>query len=119
MVLQECVGFSELAPSNYGKAMFATTWRKCQSFTCRGAGCEPLVRSGLYTIIDTFFSDFQQRNFRKDLPIPQIGSQPQAIVTPAEAPQPVDGSSAFYLLYITTCVTVLVYWQCREYRHRL
>ncbi len=121
VIVRECLGFSELAPapSNHGRTMFATTWRECQSFTCGGARCESVVRSGLHTIIDKFLSDFQERNFGKNLPIQQIRPQPQTNVIHAEAPERVDGRSAFYLLYIATCVIVLVSWQCREHRYRL
>ena len=121
VVVHQCLAFSELvsAPSNDGRAMLATTWRKCQSFTCGGAKCEPLVRSGLHTLINPFFSDFQERNSRNDLPIPQIRPQPQASVIPGEAPHRLVGRVVFYLLYIMTCVTVLVYWQRREHHYRL
>jgi hypothetical protein len=121
VVVQECLGFSELIParSNHGRAMFATKWRNCQSFRCGGAKCESLVRSGLHTLINTALIDFQERNSRNDLPIPQIRPQPQASVIPGEAPRRGVGRSVFYLLYIVTCVTVLVYWQCREHQYRL
>jgi hypothetical protein len=121
MVVQECLGLSELvpAPSKHGRAMFATTWRNCQSFRCGGAKCEPLARSGLHTFINSVLSDFQERNSRNDLPIPPIRPQPHASVIPGEAPQRDVGRSVFYLLYIMTCVTVLVYWQCREHQYHL
>jgi hypothetical protein len=121
VVVQECLGFSELvpAPSNHGRATFATTFRDCQSFKCRGAQCEPLARSRLHTLINSFLSDFQQRNSRNAYPASQIQPQPQANVIPGEASGRVAGSSVFYLLYIMTCVTVLVYWQYREHQYRL
>src|SRR5258708_5661916 len=121
VVVQECIGFSELvpAPSNHGRAMFATTFRDCQSFRCRGAKCEPLARSGLHTLINTFLRDFQEPNSRNNFPILQTRPQPQASVIPGEVPQRVLGRSVFYLLYIMTCVTVLVYWRCRERQYRL
>jgi hypothetical protein len=121
VVVQECLGFSELhpAPSNRGRAMFATTFRDCQSFKCRGAQCEPLARSRLHTLINTFLSDYKDRNSRDAFPAPQILPQPEVSVLPGEASGRVAGSSVFYLLYIMTCVTVLVYWQYREHQYRL
>ena len=122
VVVQECLGFSELvpAPPNHGRAMFATTFRNCESFKCRGAQCEPLARSRLHTLINAFLRDFQERNARTGFPAPQIQPQPpQVSVTPGEASRRDVGSSVFYLLYIVTCVTVLVYWQYREHQYRL
>jgi len=121
VVVQQCLGFSELVPAlyNHGRAMFATKWRNCQSFRCRGAKCEPLVRSGVHALINSFLRNFQVRNSRNNFPIPQVRPQPQASFIPGEVPQRVLGRSVFYLLYIMTCVTVLVYWQCREHQYRL
>ena len=109
VVIRQCLNFSELTPSTHGGATFTSSWRKCESFTCRGAKCESLSRSGLHALVDTFLKDTQER-FQPTL---------QRIVLPVEAPHPVDGRIAFYSLYIMTCVTVLVYWQCRYLRHRL
>ena len=121
VVVQECLGFNELAPapSNHGRARFATTFRDCQSFKCRGAQCEPLARSRLHTLINAFLSDFEQRNSRNASPAPQIEPQRQADVIPGEASSRIAGRSIFYLLYIMTCVTVLAYWQLRGHHYRL
>jgi hypothetical protein len=127
VVIRECLDFSEVvpAPANHARPTSATTFRNCQSLVCRGAKCEPLVRSGLHTLINPFLRDFRDRNSRNDSPIAQIRPQPQASVIPREAPPRIEGQSAFYvlyvfyLLYIMTCVTVFVYWQCRGHQYRL
>ena len=113
VVIRECLDFSEVvpAPANHGRPTSATTFRNCQSLMCRGAKCEPLVRSGLHTLMNPLLKDLQARN---DPAIAQIGPQPQAGVIAREAPQRIEGQSAFYvlyifyLLYIMTCVTVLI-----------
>jgi len=121
VVVHQCLAFSEPVPaaSNGGRAMFATTWRKCQSFTCGGAKCELLARSGLSTLVNPFLSDFQERNARNDLPSPQIRLQPRAGFLSGEVPQRVVGGVVFYLLYIMVCVTVMVYWRRRAHHYRL
>jgi hypothetical protein len=94
VVVRECIDFSEVVPAtaNHGRAMSATTFRNCQSLVCRGANCESLVGSGLHTLLNPFLKDLQDR---------------------------IEGRSVFYLLYIMTCVTVLLYWQCRGHHFRL
>lgn len=121
VVVRECLDFSELvpAPANPGRPMSATTFRNCQSLVCRGTNCESLVGSGLHTLLNPFLKDLQDRNSRNNSPIAQIQTLPQTGVIPREAPQRIEGRSVFYLLYIMTCVTVLIYWQCRGHRLRL
>jgi hypothetical protein len=121
VVVRECIDFSEVVPAlaNHGRPMSATTFRNCQSLVCRGAKCESLVGSGLHTLLNPFLKDLQDRNSRKDGPIAQIQPLPQTGVIPREAPQSIEGRSVFYLLYIMTCVTVLLYWQCRGHHFRL
>jgi len=132
MLVQQCADFSELvtAPSNNGKAMLATTWRKCQSFECRGARCEPLMRSRLSTLTNAFVSDFQERNPRNALLIPQIVGQPEANAAaektgqqgyPGQGPPaaayrtvPVTFRQVFYSLYLLSCLCVLLYWRLRK-----
>ena len=123
MVIRECLDFSEVvpAPANHGRPMSATTFRNCQSLMCRGAKCEPLVRSGLHTLLNPFLKDLQDRNSRNDRPIAQIEPQPQTGVIPgkllsASRDRALLSAEVFYLLYIMTCVTVLVYWQCRGHQ---
>jgi hypothetical protein len=120
VVVRECLGFSELVPAspNHRRPMFATTSRNCQSFTCKGAKCEPLVHSGLHTLLTLFLRDLRDRTSRNDLPIPQIQPQSEVIVITGKAPQRVVDHSVFYLLYILTCVTLLFYWRCRRYQYR-
>ena len=121
VVVRECLDFSELvpAPANPGRPMSATTFRNCQSLVCRGAKCESLVGSGLHTLLNPFLKDLQDRNSRNDGPIAQIQPRPQTGVIPRDAPRRIEGRSVFYLLYIMTCVTVLIYWQCRGHHLRL
>src|SRR5260370_4467029 len=121
VVIRECLGFSELvpAPSNHARTISTTTFRNCQSLTCRGAKCEPLGRSGLQPLLNPFLKDLQDRNSRNDSPIAQIQPQPHTGVIPRQAAQRIEGRSVFYLLYIMACVTVLVYWQCRGRHFRL
>jgi hypothetical protein len=78
VVIRECLDFSEVvpAPANHGRPMSATTFRNCQSLVCRGAKCEPLVRSGLHTLLNPFLKDLQDRNSRNDGPIAQIQPHP-------------------------------------------
>ena len=120
VVIRECLDFSEVvpAPANHGRPMSATTFRNCQSLVCRGAKCEPLVRSGLRTLLNPFLKDLQDRNSRNDSSIAQIQPQPKTGVIPREAPQRIEERSVFYLLYISTSVTVLLYWQFRKHQYR-
>ena len=133
VALYQCLSFSEAvsAPSNSGRATLATTWRRCQSFTCGRAKCEPLARSGLHALMSTFWTDFQERNSQN---AQQIRPQQQASVIaasdqpppagpgPSAAHDPISqramGRILFYSLYIMTCVTLLVYWQFRGHRYR-
>jgi hypothetical protein len=84
VIIQECHGFSELVPTpaSHVSATSAATFRNWQSFKCKGAKCEPLVRSGLHTLISPLLKDFQDRNSLNDHPIAQTLRQPQESVLP-------------------------------------
>jgi hypothetical protein len=99
VIIQECLGFSELVPTpaSYVRATSAATFRNWQSFKCKGAKCEPLVRSGLHTLISPLLKDFQDRNSLNDHPIAQTLSQPQESVLPREVPQRIEGQGVFYV----------------------
>src|SRR5260370_5894565 len=47
VVIREGLGLSEFvpAPSNHARTISTNTFRNCQSFTCSGAKCHPLMRS--------------------------------------------------------------------------
>jgi hypothetical protein len=114
--VHQCLGFSEMvAPaSNGGRAMLATTWRQCQSYTCSRANCESLLRPGLRTLVDAFLVDSQQRGL--SLAAHAAPAAPLSVsINPIErASQRVGGPVIFYSLYLLMCFLVLLYWQMRR-----
>jgi hypothetical protein len=120
VAVHQCLGLSEVVsvPSNDGRAMLATTWRQCQSYTCAGAKCKPLARTGLQTLIDSCLGDFQERHLARQGGQPPHAAKRAAVATvssayPETSPRMV-GRVLFYSLYIMVCVSVMVYWQCRK-----
>jgi hypothetical protein len=117
VAVHQCVAFSEVvsAPSNSDKAMLASTWRNCQSYTCGTARCGALIRTGLQGLIDAFLSDWRMRQANGGRPRP-IEQRPQGandLAAFTAARQRVD-ASLFFSVYILVCLTQLFHWQFRR-----
>jgi hypothetical protein len=135
MAVQECLTLFELAsaPSKEGKATLASTWRKCQSYTCNRPKCEVSERYGAQ-LMEEFLNDFRERSSGDQVSRAQSRSQPnsgvaavQSISAAQAAPRvgpcsfqhstdtPVDTVRVvIYAAYILTCISVFVYWQFRN-----
>ncbi len=117
--LQQCLRLSETvyAPSERGRVNVVTTWKQCQSYSCPRGQCEPLLRSGLNTLLDVFLNDIQKRRVHRDGPVPQKAQpEPQRPFSRASLPA-LDINTVrliFYLLYIMTCLCVLLHWQLHK-----
>src|SRR5579862_4399781 len=59
MAVHQCLALSQgvsLAPEPRDVTL-ATTWRKCQSYTCAGQKCEALMRSQTRELVNAFIAD--------------------------------------------------------------
>ncbi len=122
--VHQCLDLSQRVslPSPARGVTLATTWRKCQSYTCRNGQCEAKVRSGLRSLVDAFLTDIGQSNSASELPAQPIAAKLPAIGSlTVNAPVPkltLTPVATFYLMYIMTCLAVLVRWEyCRPRVH--
>jgi hypothetical protein len=118
IAVHQCLALSQVVSrQEQGReAMLATTWRKCQAYTCDNRQCDVLVRTGLRDLANVFIADSHEA---------------VSVLEPlrsAAPPRPAAESTAagfggtsllskadtvYYVLYILACAIVFVMWQVR------
>jgi hypothetical protein len=129
MVVHECLIYSELvsAPSNANKSLLATTWRKCESYTCSRANCTLSAKYG-GQLLDAFQAELLEHTTLDTTPHPaQAQSEPTRTQGKSAVPTALirsvpqkplhsggTGGPLVYAGIIMNCLCVLVYWQIRR-----
>ncbi len=118
--VQQCFALSQAVPdaSAANGLHLATTWRNCQSYVCSKQSCGESARAARRTLTSQVIAALRtapgqtataakETRPAEQTPIPLI---PAAI--PASVLNP---GAIFYILYILTCIAVLIRWQwCRH-----
>ena len=128
LAVHECLDFAQVLSANAGVAgrTFATTWRQCRSYTCRGAKCTSSASAGAKALVGEFLTA------QATPPAPDSLAQPQPSTTAklveqrprvaavASAPPPdtshrsTAARAAFFSLYVVICCVELLYWALRK-----
>ncbi len=118
-VLHQCVSVSQaVSLSAEVRAALATTWRKCESYTCAARNCEAVALTGARDLVDTFVSEQRERSARELKAV--TGAVTGAVTTldrAAGTTRSSDLTFFYYSFYIMTCVAVLFRWQWYRYAH--
>jgi len=118
VAVHECLELSHRVSSqSSARGTIATTWQKCQSYRCGKGTCEARARAELHGLVDAFLGEMPKSSPGKDPP-----AQPTA-VKPSAADIPISGSNLplslaaiYYLLYVMTCIAVVIHWEYRKLR---
>lgn len=132
MVVNECLTFSELVstPLNENRMALASTWRKCESYTCNRTKCAAADRKTAQ-LIDYFSAYLRERDTQSSISLdksqPEVLPHPGKRIAPASStrgPANVDsrstilasttGYTVIYGIYVLNCLCILLYWQLRK-----
>ena len=118
MSVQQCLSLSQpvAEPSATNGLHLATTWRSCRSYFCSRQNCGPVARATQRLLLDEFIPAFRTLAAHADpagqpsaphstegIPIPILpGVASETVVKPG---------AIFYMLYILTCVAVVIRWE--------
>jgi len=120
IAVHQCLALSQVVSrQEQGReAIQATTWRKCQAYTCGDRQCEVLARTGLRDLANLFVAD--SREAVSMLEPLRSAAPPQATGTAVGGfgvtTLAANAETTYYALYIVLCAVVLLSWQFRR-RH--
>jgi hypothetical protein len=120
IAVHQCLALSQVVSrQEQGReAILATTWRKCQAYTCGDRQCEVLARTGLRDLANLFVADSHQAVSMLE-PL-RSAAPPQATGTTAAGFGTTtlisNADTTYYVLYILACAVVFLTWQLRR-RH--
>jgi hypothetical protein len=130
--VQYCVGLSQVTsvPTAPRSHTLTTTWRQCGATNCTRRTCDAQLRDDVHHLVTAFINDLQDASKRTaSNPAPR-----PAILAPAHAPTqahtdnagsrnpmtdltlPITRAGVIYLLYIITCLGVLLQWEYRRHQ---
>jgi hypothetical protein len=94
------------------RGALATTWRRCQSYTCAHGECGTSVLAGERDLVGVFISEFRAR--------PPAETEPAvAMVAPfaqrAASSLSLGTKIIYYGFYIVACCAVLFRWEWRKH----
>ena len=108
--VHQCLALSEVvSASGQYKPILASTWRNCQSYTCRGGKCDSQVSAATGVLIGAFLSELRRRTQAES-------TQFVPVVAYAPPPRRNVVQFIFYTVFMMACLSVLFYWQWRRPR---
>jgi hypothetical protein len=110
IAVHQCLAFSEVvSASRQDKPILASTWRKCQSYTCRSGNCDSQASATTGTLLGAFLVEFQRRTQAE-------ATQFVPAITYNPPPKRNVVQFVFYTGFIMACLSVLFYGQWRRPR---
>jgi len=107
-------------PSGPLRTTLATTWRKCESYTCGIGKCDIMSRPETHTLVNAMIAAVQPKvtadaaQASNPPSIPRGPGPAELVYRPLS--QPARGPAVIYIVYILTCLTVLLRWACRRHQ---
>jgi hypothetical protein len=124
MAVHQCLTLDQpvALPSHTSRMALATTWRKCDSYTCAGRKCQVAALSQLRAQETAFMSDLPALNsvaramLHAGPPPPaahRMAHQDRRDIPSAFTIYRINPNlvAAYYLVYMVTCCAVMVRWQ--------
>jgi hypothetical protein len=116
LAIHQCLSLTQVVSprAQGGEAILATTWRKCQAYTCGTRQCDALVRTGMRDLANVFIADSPNAPPASEPVPPRALSGPGAVTAVATFAGTSILSRAdaiYYVLYILACGVVFVRWQ--------
>src|SRR5713101_1650995 len=113
IAVHQCLALSQLVtlPSQ-ARGALATTWRRCQSYTCAHGECGASLLAAERDLVRVFISEFRAR--------PQTETEP-AVARAAPFAQRAASSLSlgakviYYGFYIVACCALLLRWEWRKH----
>jgi len=113
LAVHQCLSLAQVVsvPATSSGMKLATTWRNCQQYTCRGSSCATFARTGQRSLFDEFLTAYRDLNATREAPPSPVQTASIGPTFHVEVSRPVYVFSlVFYLVYILTCLMLLVRW---------
>ncbi|PWU04572.1 MAG: hypothetical protein C5B51_16420 [Terriglobia bacterium] len=121
--LQYCVSLAQViaVPTAPRQHTLTTTWRQCGMTTCTKGTCNDLVSAEVHRLVTAFITEVKSPPRPPPTPRPADDATTAgdniSAKNPMARPMPLTRAGVVYLLYIITCLCVLLHWE--YHRHQI